>query len=605
MDIALKDNPVAKKELVEGTECSSGAQDSRAVLERRFSDFASLSEALDYAAKGTDGYNFYSPKGEIDIVLSYKDMRAQAMALGAKLKGLGLQRGDRVGIVADMDPDFVVAFYACQYAGLLAVPLPVITGLGGRHGYQEQLRQILDISEAKIAMGPEALINYLKESSQGLKVKYVATRAQLEDMDVPDGILEPFRSGEASHIQFSSGSTRYPCGILINQDALMANARSVGQDALSFQGDERVASWLPFYHDMGLIGCMIMPLTFQFTVDYIHTDAFARRPLQWLKIISDNQCTIAFSPSFGYEICARRAAGKTDLDLDLSSWRIAGIGGEMVQPDVLKKFAEAFAPYGFSEKAFVPSYGLAEATLAFSFVPLNTGVQVDYIDKNALVDEGIAKPVSQDEELSEEINSTIDVRGFAASGYAMPGYNVEIRGDHGGVLNERHVGRVFIKGPSLMAGYYRNREATNRVFDMNGWMDTGDMGYVSDNMLYITGRQKDLIIINGRNIWPQDLEWHAEQNVEELRPRDTAAFTMESDHGKERAVILVQCRLRDEEERKALRKKVYAAIMRGTGVDCQVILIPQRSLPYTTSGKLSRAKAKKCYLQGMYDRVAA
>ena len=132
-----------------------------------------------------------------------------------------------------------------------AVP-DVITGLGGRHGYQEQLRQILDISEAKIAMGPEALIDHLKESSQGLQVKYVATRAQLEGMDVPEGALEPFRSGEASHIQFSSGSTRYPCGILINQDALMANARSVGQDALNFEGDERVVSWLPFYHDMGL-----------------------------------------------------------------------------------------------------------------------------------------------------------------------------------------------------------------------------------------------------------------------------------------------------------------------------------------------------------------
>lgn len=596
MDTLLTDRKTSSVSLPqeENSRSHTATFEHVAMSEMRYADFSSVAEALDYASQGSNGYHFYNAKAELDIVLSYKELRAQARELAKCLRGAGLQRNDRVGIIADMTPDFVVGFYACQYAGLLAVPLPVVTGLGGRHGYEEQLRNILEVSEARIAFGTGGALEYLQAASEGLAVKLVTTVDSFVETERAKDELEPYRAGEASHIQFSSGSTRYPSGILIMQDALMANARSVGQDALMFEGPERVASWLPFYHDMGLIGCMIMPLTFQFNVDYIHTDAFARRPLQWLQIISENKCTIAFSPSFGYEICTRRAQGKKDLELDLSSWRVAGIGGEMVQANVLQDFANAFSSYGFKDSSFVPSYGLAEATLAFSFVPPGQGVRVDSVDKNVLTKEGRAEPCERNSE-------NVSVRNFAASGYPMPGYKVEIRNDDGAVLSDREVGRVFIKGPSLMAGYFKDRAATANIFDMKGWMDTGDMGYVSEHMLYITGRQKDLIIINGKNIWPQDLEWHAEGGVEELRPRDTAAFTMERDDGKEKAVILVQCRSKDEATREALKKKVHSVIMKGTAVDCEVVLIPQRCLPYTTSGKLSRAKAKQSYINGDYD----
>jgi fatty-acyl-CoA synthase len=185
----------------------------------------------------------------------------------------------------------------------------------------------------------------------------------------------------------------------------------------------------------------------------------------------------------------------------------------------------------------------------------------------------------------------------------MPGYKMEIRDENGEPLDDRQIGGVFIQGPSLMSGYHQNEKATDECMDGDGWLDTGDMGYVVEGTLYITGRRKDMIIISGRNIWPQDLEWHAEQQVEALRSRDTAAFGALGPDDKEEAVILVQCRMVEEVAREQLKKETRAAILKNTGVDCRVELIPQRSLPFTTSGKLRRAKAKRSWLAGDYDSI--
>jgi len=623
-------------------------------------DFASLPEALDYAARGSTGVNFYDGRGRLEHSLTYGEVRERAVALARRLLNLGLGRGDRVGITAEMHPDFLVGFFACQYAGFLPVPLPVPSGLGGRQGYEGHLARVLKTSGARVVLGTEVLRDQLERAAQGLDVDLITTVPALAGMAPAAAELRPLGPGEPSHIQYSSGSTRNPLGIIIDQDALMANAVSVARHGLQIQPGDRAASWLPFYHDMGLIGFMLIPITCQVGIDYVHTDGFARRPLQWLRVISDNRCTLGFSPTFGYELCVRRAAGMQELDLDLSSWRVAGIGGEMVRPETLADFAATFAPYGFRDTAFVPSYGLAEATLAFSFVKLGRGVTVDRVDKHALVTQGIAaraepKPAVHGDGHAHgggnghgngnghdkahggapagtngttavngsangyggdhghgggngKMNgngavhgSSREVRAFATCGKPLPGYQVEIRDRAGRHLPDRHVGRVFIKGPSLMAGYFNAREATAATVDRAGWLDTGDMGYVTEGTLVITGRQKDLIIVNGRNIWPQDLEWHAAEHVPEVRSRDCAAFAVEDDSGKEVPVILVQCRLQDAESRTRLRDEVHAAIFRNASIDCRVVLVPPRSLPFTTSGKLSRAKAKAAYLNGEFD----
>lgn len=565
----------------------------------RIADFDSMAEALDYAAKAGTGLNFYNSRGQLEQSLTYNDIRYRAIELGKRLLGMGLGRGDRIGIIAEMHPDFVSMFFACQYAGLLAVPLPVVTGLGGRQGYEKQLSRVLETSGARIAIGPESLLPFLETAAKETNVELVTTASDIADRAPLQTDLKPLGRDEPSHIQYSSGSTRYPLGIEISQKALMANARSVAKDGLAFTNKERIASWLPFYHDMGLIGCMIIPVTCQFTIDYIHTDGFARRPLQWLKTISENRCTISFSPTFGYDICTRRAAGKNDLDLDLSCWRVAGIGGDMIRPDIFERFAETFKPYGFDPGSLTPSYGLAEATLAFSFAPLKKGVTSDAVNRIALVLDNRADPAPRS--AGSAVNeSSWDIGNIASCGLPMPGYELEVRDEQGRPQPDRHVGCVFIKGPSLMTCYYRDEIATHKSIDDEGWLNTGDMGYKVGEEIFITGRQKDLIIVNGRNIWPQDLEWHAETNIPTIRPRDTAAFSIE-DGGKEVPVILVQCRETDPDKRKELASFVHTVIYRNCGIDCRVELIPQRSLPFTTSGKLSRAKAKKAYLNGEYE----
>lgn len=555
-------------------------------------EFACLTDALDYAAKGETGLNFYDTKGTLEASLTYEEIRTQARIMASHLLGFGLTRGDRVGVVASMSPEFVVAFFACQYAGLLCVPLPVVTGLGGRVGYQAQLARVLTSCGAKMALGlPEHLAD-LTTALAGKPMLLIGTNADVHAAPaVPVASLAPFMGDDESHIQYSSGSTRYPLGVTINQRAFMANAYAVANHGLQMRAGDRCASWLPFYHDMGLIGFLLIPLTCQMSIDFINTDSFARRPMLWLEIISRNRCTLSFSPTFGYEICARRAARKSDLDLDLSCWRAAGIGGEMVQPEIMANFVATFADSGFRAEAFVPSYGLAEVTLAFSFTALDQGVFIDAVDKAALEKSGAVPAV----------NSTTraeSIRQFAACGAPLPGYSMQIRDASGAVLPERHIGGVFVQGPSMMSGYFDHDDNTETVIDAAGWLNTGDMGYITQGQLVITGRQKDLIIIHGRNIWPQDIEWHAESEIPELRTRDTAAFSVEDAHGHEHAVLLVHCRVLDAAARLDLRHRVHAAVFRNGGVDVKVVLIPSGSLPFTTSGKLSRAKAKIAYMKG-------
>jgi fatty-acyl-CoA synthase len=560
---------------------------------RQIGGFASLTEALDFAAEGETGLNFYNTKSVLEHVIPYRDLRRNAIDMAHQLIGLGLNRGDRIGLVADMSPDFVTIFFACQYAGLMTVPLPALTGLGGRKGYEEQLRQVLMTSKARIAVGPDSAIQSLEEASQGLDLLLVGTPDDIRRHALCRAILTPLKPNEPSHIQFSSGSTRNPLGIVISQKSLMENANSVGRFGLQFKEDDRCASWLPFYHDMGLIGFLLIPLTSQISIDYIYTDGFARRPLAWLDVISKNRCTMTYSPTFGYELCTRRAEKQRDLDIDLSCLRIAGIGGEMVQAEVLSNFTERFESNGYEGKAFVPSYGLAEATLAVSFSPINEGPKTDKINRQKLIDEHLAVPATDDEES----------RTFSLCGKLLPGYHVEIRNDHGDILHDREIGKVYVRAPSLMTEYDDNEAATRKAMDKAGWLNTGDMGYMIDGHLVITGRFKDLIIINGRNIWPQDLEWHVEDELDILQPRSTAAFAVESEDGTDEAVILVQCRSSDAETQENLHKDVQSSIYKNAGIQCHVVLIPSGKLPFTTSGKLSRSKAKKLYLEGVLSDI--
>ncbi len=567
----------------------------------RPADFATLTQALDYAAQGQAGLNFYSGKGDLLEALSYCDLRTQAQGIARRMRNAGLGMGERVAILADTDGDFVRAFFACQYAGLVPVPMPLPMAFGGRLGYISHIRRMIESAGASAALCPKALLEMTLEAANGLTLKAVGT-LEVFDAYTDDGAPLPDITPEAlSYLQYSSGSTRFPLGVGVTQRALLSNCRAITQHGLKIIANDRCVSWLPFYHDMGLVGFLLVPVTTQMSVDYVSTREFARRPLIWPTLISRNGGTLSFSPSFGYDLCARRgASGARPDNLDLSRWRVAGIGGDMIRDSVLSHFSDCFAASGFRKQAFVASYGMAEATLAISFAPLNTGIETDHIDLDQLEASAIAAPIKSNGNGASAKRS----RNFVYCGPVLPGHELEIRDPDGKVLGERRAGRIVVRGPSLMREYFGNQEETARALSADGWLDTGDLGYLSGDALVITGRSKDLILINGRNVWPQDLEWAVEQEVDGLRSGDVAAFSVDESVS-ERVVLLAHCRKTSEGDREDLRQAIIETIRAKAGLDCEVMLVAPHSLPQTSSGKLSRTQARQLYLTGLQNSSAA
>jgi fatty-acyl-CoA synthase len=560
----------------------------------RRADFQTLPEALDYAAKGMTGFNFYSARADLVSTITYAELRERAIVMARGLIQAGFQPEQRVVLLGDTDPEIITGFFACQYASLIPVIVPIPASLGGREAYVQQLQRLLTSSDAAVAIAPEAYLSFLEEAVDGLDAKpMTGTPSNFASLPGNGVNLRPFGPDDACYLQYSSGSTRWPHGVDVPQRCLMANGHAIAAHGLDVHPDDRGISWLPLYHDMGLVGFLLTPLLCQLSCDYLATRDFARRSLSWLKLIGDNGNSLSYSPTFGYDLCCRRAEN-TSQAFDLKTWRAAGIGGDMIQPQVMSRFAEVFAPHGFNRKAFVASYGMAEATLAVSFAPLDKGLDIDQIDRERLAEAHVALPV-------DDADKGDSRRGFAFCGPALPGHVIEVRGQDGEVLDDRLVGRIFVKGPSIARGYFGEPETSARIFK-DGWLDTGDLGYLVGGEVVITGRSKDLMIVNGRNIWPQDVEWAVEE-LEGLRRGDAAVFSVEDQDRDLEVIILVQCRSRDDAYREQLQKDVKAAASRAAAVDGEVLLVPPHSLPMTSSGKLSRARAKQNYLDGLYSDV--
>jgi fatty-acyl-CoA synthase len=544
-----------------------------------------LIEALEFAAQGPTGVNLYGLRGELNAALPYAELRDRARALAARLLAAGLEPGDRVGLAAETDADFVTAFFACQYARLTPAPLPLPAPLGGREAYVEQIGRMLGSAKAAAVFGPAAILPWLKDAAEAAGTPLAAQISDLPAAAARE--LPPPQPDDPCYVQFSSGSTRNPTGVLCTHRALMANALAITRDGLKVEPQDRALSWLPLYHDMGLVGFLLAPLAAQMTVDLLPTSAFVRRPLLWLDLISQNRATVSYSPSFGYDLCARRGDG-TREGLELTQWRIAGCGGDMVRPGPLLAFAERYASAGFRQEAFVASYGMAEATLALTMAPLDRGLTFDTVDVDRMERDGVVAP-----------GSGARSRAFVRCGPVLPAHELEVRNDDGGLVPEGHIGKIFVRGPSLMKGYFGEPEASARVLSPDGWLDTGDLGYLTDGEVVPTGRAKDLILLNGRNVWPQDLEWSAESEIEKLRSGDVAAFSVDREEG-EQLVVLVQARSSDPDVRRTLTDDVAALLRARHGVEAQVELVGAHALPQTSSGKLSRSKARALYLAGAF-----
>ncbi|NCP24944.1 MAG: fatty acyl-AMP ligase [Erythrobacter sp.] len=563
-------------------------------LPRRRSDFATFAEAIDYAARSEKGLNFHDMRGALERVYPYSEMRADAMKAARQFAAMGIEKGDRVALVAETGAEFAALFCGCIYAGAWPVPLPLPTGFGGKEGYIEQLSVQLDSSDPKILIYPAEIAEMAGAAAerQGCEGQSWEDFSQRPD---PEAELPEADPQDICYLQYSSGSTRFPTGVAVTHEALLHNLYGHAT-GVNLGVNDRVVSWLPWYHDMGLVGCFLSPIANQASVDYIRTEHFARRPLAWLDLISRNQGnTLSYSPTFGYDICARRISSQSNVGerLDLSRWRTAGNGADMIRPDVMQNFVNAFAGAGFRASAFTPSYGLAEATLAVTVMPPGEGIRVELVEEERLS----GRP--------RDLSRPARYRAIVNCGRPLPGMEVEIRGpDDGENDNPRgdhQIGKVWCRGKSVMHSYFRNEEATEDCLVANAdgevWLDTGDMGYMADGYLFIVGRAKDMIIINGKNHWPQDIEWAVEQ-LPGFNHGDIAAFSVETDNGEEAPAVLVHCRVSEPEERIKLRNQIADKVRGVTGMNCVVELVPPRSLPRTSSGKLSRAKAKKLYLSG-------
>jgi fatty-acyl-CoA synthase len=455
-------------------------------------------------------------------------------------------------------------------------------------------------ARARAAFAPAALAPWFAQAGEGLAAEGLDLlfTGALADLPAaaPERLPAPDPEG-LCYLQFSSGSTRFPIGVAVTQAALMANLVAVGgPGGLDVRAADRTVSWLPLYHDMGLVGMLLNSLAFQVSVDLLPTGSFVRRPGLWLDLISRRGGSISYAPTFGYDLAARRAGVATVADLDLSTWRIAGLGGDMIRPEPLRAFAAAYAPASFDPRAFMASYGMAEATLALTLSPIGQGLKTDTADVDDLELRGRATPPTKPNARQRE---------FTLCGGALPGHRIEVRDETGEGLGDRRVGRIYASGPSLMKNYFGEPDETARALSPDGWLDTGDLGYTLGGQIVITGRAKDLIIVNGRNIWPQDLEWTAEQEAAGLRAGDVAVFSVHCDNGEETVVALVQCRTADAAARAAIAAEVGNLLRARHGLEVKVAPVPPHSLPQTSSGKLSRSKAKALYVSGAFQPAPA
>ncbi len=554
----------------------------------RSADFETLLEGLDYAATTEKGFTFHDARGHEVNRLSYRMLRDDARALAVKLAGR-FRQAQRVALIADSSPEFLTAFFACQYAGLAPAPVPAPFNLGGAEKFETQLGQMLASAKASAFVAPDAFSRLL-EPLQDRKDFFAATYSGLNALK-GEGELPEIGPDDICYIQYSSGSTRAPKGVVSTHRSAVSNIRGILNAGLRCGPDDKAVSWLPLYHDMGLVGFIMSPMMCQMPVALLSTFDFVRRPMTWPRLIAETGATISYSPSFGYDLCARRAASEELDGLDLSSWRAAGIGGDMVRPEVLERFADTFAAARFDPKAYLPSYGLAEATVAVSFVDPETAPDIDEVDLIRFIGEARAAAPK---------NETDKTRRFVSCGRALPGHQLEIRRHDGLRTNEREVGHIYVKGPSNCRGYFGDPEETARLIDAEGWMATGDMGYLAEGELYVTGRSKDLILHHGRNIWPQDIEWSVEK-LPNVRSGSVAAFAVEPDEGEEAIVAVIATGLKDETERTALAQEARAAIQKGVGAPARVVLAPGKAMVLTSSGKLSRAKVKARYLSGEFE----
>lgn len=551
-------------------------------------------QAIEDASKSTQtGYRFVHEDSGAEPFFSHAGIERASARFGGALQSLGLSKGDRVALILPDNADFVFAFLGALRAGVIPVPIYPPTGLGKLAGYLDNTLHIVEKSGAKVLVTTSEIRRLL-----GTVQSRAPELQKVCDVETLKGLREELQPvkvelDDTCFIQFTSGSTSQPKGVVLTHANIAENVHVIMDLGLKAQTFDSGVSWLPLYHDMGLIGFVLAPLFHVNTITFLPPLLFLKRPVRWLEHMSRQKASISFGPNFAYALCNKRIKDSEMEGLDLSSWRVAGCGAEPIRAENLRSFAERFAKVGFSDKAFVSCYGMAESTLAVSFSGAGRGLVVDEVDGQSLWSTGKAEPVAPAAEHATPIVSC----GQAFDRHQIAVF-AETDAESATPLPERTVGELRLKGPSVMRGYWNEPELTRDAF-AGGWLKTGDIGYLAKGEVHICGRSKEVIIVNGRNYYPQDLEWEASR-VEGVRKGNVIAFgTMKPTHDRERVVIALETSVAEGPERETLKGDVRRVVQQALGLTVDdVVPLDSGALPKTSSGKLQRSKTRELYEDG-------
>ena len=542
-----------------------------------------IQAALLAAAQSDTGLTFVDSREE-ERFYPFRELHARARRAAFALRQRGVQPGDRVALILPTGVDFMDAFFGALLAGAVPVPLYPPVRLGRLDEFHARTSRMIQVSGARLVLSDARVSRLLgiavERSRPALGhaiVESLRGSSELEQLGTPD---------ELALIQFSSGTTVDPKPVALTHRNVLSNAAAI--DTFLPEGGsgsglrQAGVSWLPLYHDMGLIGCLLLAVTHPGPLTLFGPELFLAKPALWLRAISRARATISVAPNFAYGLCVKRIRDEELAGVDLSSWKLALNGAEPIAPAVLQRFGERFAKFGLDPRALLPVYGLSEASLAVTFAAPGRGART----LRASLEENRARPVEPGEA----------GRDLVSVGRPLPGMAVRIRGHDAEVLNERAVGRVFVQGPSLMSGYFGNAAATEAVLQ-GGWLDTGDLGFVEKGELYLCGRAKDLVILRGANHAPQEFE-DALDGLAGVRPGCAVAlgFTPPGEDSEELALLVER---EGEQDEAALAEAVHARLLERTQIRTHTVrVLAPGTLPRTSSGKLRRAESLRQLLSG-------
>ena len=525
--------------------------------------------------------------------LTYARLRIDALAVAAGLSDKGFGGGDAVAIMLPTCGEFFAAFYGAQYAGCVPVPLYPPARLSQLEDHLRRIGGILRNADARVLI----TVDQAKPLAQLLRAQIASLRvvATVSDLALSGGqVARPALAADAiAFLQYTSGSTGDPKGVVISHDNLLANVRAMGRTAGTGSADIFV-SWLPLYHDLGLIGASIGSLYVGYRLALMSPLAFLARPSRWLWAIHRHRATVSAAPNFAYELCLNKLADAELEGLDLGCWRLAFNGAEPISPQTVERFAARFARYGFRRQTMFPVYGLAEGVLGVTFPPLAREPVIDRVNRTALLRDGVAKPAAANDALA---------LGVVSCGVPLPGHEVRVVNAAAHELPERAQGRIQFRGPSATRGYYRNPAANAGLFE-GDWLNTGDLGYIAAGELYLTGRAKDVIIRHGANIHPAEFE-AAVASLRGVRKGGVAVFpATDARTGTERLVVLAEVRTTDAGERMRISASITQLAIDQLGMPPDdVVLAQPRSVLKTSSGKIRRATCRELYEQGALGRT--